>query len=773
MRRYPMILPAVGLVVLASVISPRQVEAQDSGAVDLQAEFTNTVRPIIERYCEPCHSGDDAPAGFGIDGITHLTQVVGDPDRWNQVRNFVATSHMPPPEADQPSQKERDLIVDWIDRAMSSPLGGANRVTIRRLNRSEYNNTVRDLLYVDLTPADDFPSDDVGYGFDNIGDVLTISPLLMEKYFAAAGLLARTAISLPAFREIVLDASELTTSGNSNMTPDGDIGFYSVGRATTRQRIETPGEYAIKVTAWAQQAGPEIAKLEVRVNGRVVATFDVEGTRAKPLQYEVPTNLPVGVAEISVGFINDYYRPDAADPRQRDRNLYVRSLVITGPHGVQSNPKSHDAIVFVTPALLEHRSAARRVLSSFGERAFRRPVTREEVENLLKVYDLVRKSGDSYEKGIQVAVQAVLVSPSFLFRAELDSTPIGDGQEWLGHYEIASRLSYFLWSSMPDEELFDLARQGRLRDPETLRAQVDRMLADKKADALGEDFAAQWLNLRLLETLSPDEEVFAGFTDELKASMIGETTMYFQDLVRNNGSVLRLLDSDYTFLNAALAEHYGIAGVTGDHLRRFELRDRRRGGVLTHGSVLTVTSNPNRTSPPKRGKWILDNILGTPQPPPPPNVGVLEDSREAIAASSLRERLEQHRTAPMCASCHARIDPLGFSLENFDGVGRWRDVDEANRPIDNLGELPDGTKVDGVEGIRSYLLANSDQFVRALASKMMTYGVGRGMKPTDDEIIDRIQTVVAERGYKIRELIKQIVVSDTFLKRTTEKVTRQ
>jgi hypothetical protein len=395
-------------------------------------------------------------------------------------------------------------------------------------------------------------------------------------------------------------------------------------------------------------------------------------------------------------------------------------------------------------------------------------VGREELDKLVALYSLVRSKGDPYERGIQVVVTAVLASPSFVFRTELDAKPAAGGTETLGDYAIASRLSYFLWSSMPDQELFDLAASGRLSDPKVLEQQAERMLKSPKARALADDFAAQWLNLRLLETLTPDAKVFEGWSEAIKSDMVTETKSYFMDVVSNDRSIVAFLDSDYTFVNERLARHYGLSGVKGEAFVRAPLTDGRRGGLVTQGSALTVTSNPNRTSPVKRGKWILDNLLGGTPPPPPPDVGVVPDDVAAMEEASLRERMERHRRDPACAGCHSQMDPLGFALENFDGVGRWREKD-GKWDIDDSGSLPDGTKFSGADGLRRLLLSRKDDFAAVFSSKLLTYALGRGLESADDPTVARIAERAVKNGYRFSEVIKGVVVSDAFRKRLAEK----
>ena len=766
--RLAALLCAAGPLLVAAIVSPSAQQPTQDAA--LLADLSGKVQPLFSKYCFSCHSGDSAAAGLNLAGISSLEQVRKEPARWRKLREYVATGHMPPNGSRAPTQAERKAVTDWVDAALGGrrKAGDPGRVTVRRLNRSQYNNTVRDLLYLKATPAEGFPSDDVGYGFDDVGDVLTISPLLMEKYVDAAERLAELAIVLPQGKAVRFEASEFGVVAGTAQTEDGDRNFYTNAFWGATYTFPAQGDYVLRVKAYGQQAGPEPCKMTFRVDGRPVQTVEVAAVQAAPGTYQVPFNTVAGARKVEVGFVNDYYNPGASDPAQRDRNLVVQYLEIAGPIGEQGvQPASHTKLITVYPGQLDHVSAARVVIGDFARRAYRRPVAQEELDKLVALYQMVRSMGDPYERGIQVAVTAVLASPSFIFLTETDAKPAPGGQEALGDYAIASRLSYFLWSSMPDQALFDLAAQGVLTNPKVLEAQVDRMLKDPKARALADDFAGQWLNLRLLETLTPDPGTFADWSDQLKADMVTETKAFFNHVVDTDASIVDFLDGRYTFLNERLAKHYGIAGVTGDKFVLYAFKDPLRGGLITQGSMLTVTSNPNRTSPVKRGKWILDNLLGGTPPPPPPNVGVLPEDVQAMDTASLRDRMERHRRDPNCAACHAQMDPMGFSLENFDGVGRWRTTD-GKWKIDDTGKLPDGTKFQGAEGLRKLLVSRKKDFAKVLGSKLLTYALGRGLEAADDPTVERIAQRAVKNGYRFSEVIKGVVTSDAFRKRLAE-----
>lgn len=753
---------------MLAVLSPAPAaknQAKDSNDKQLEADLKKTVQPFLKEFCASCHSGGKKSGGFSIDKYKNLEAFAKDQGAWDLAARHVRTKHMPPLGKKMPTDLQRTQFVAFVERLISAycELSDAGKVTIRRLNREEYNNTVRDLLGVDLRPADDFPSDDVGYGFDSIGDVLTISPLLMEKYLAAAEKLATTAIRVNDPRTITFDFGKLGIPDGSSLMEDGGVNLFTRATQIIRHDNRGAGSYRLKIRAYGQQAGPEPCVMRVDHNGRPLQQFTVRQVAEKPGEFEVPLELTDGQQVFSLTFLNDYYNANDPDQKNRDRNLIIQSVELVGPFASNTPPPpSHTKIISITPGTIPEDQAARTVIGNFATRAYRRPATTTEVERLMQIFKKVRSQGDRYERAIQVCVVAVLVSPNFLFRVELDQTPkAGQLNEPVGDYELASRLSYFLWSSMPDKPLFDLAKAGRLKDPAVLSAQVDRMLADPKASALADNFAAQWLQLRKLETLSPDPKIFNGYSESLRKAMITETKLFFQSVVNENRPITDFLNADYTFVNAELAKHYGIPAPAGKGFSRVSLAGSNRGGLVTQASVLTVTSNPNRTSPVKRGKWVLEEILGAPPPPPPPDVGVLPDDAVAIAEKSVRERLEHHRRDPACATCHRSMDAIGFSLENFDGVGVWRTMD-GKYPVDNKGELPDGTVFRGATELKQLLMKRQGDFLRCLSEKLLIYAVGRGLRTADNCIIDEITAKTTKEQLKMKSLIKAVVMSDAF-----------
>lgn len=751
MTRSSLILALTGTTLLGSALVS-SASPEDS----LADEYKAKVQPIVKKYCVSCHAGSTAAGGFALDKPIDSKSFSKDSRMWERFVFNVKSQSMPPSGA-KPSDAERLAMVEWAEKGLSAncDLADAGRVTIRRLNRNEYENTVRDLLGVDLHLTQDFPSDDVGEGFDNIGDVLTLSPLLLEKYLAAAEKAAAAAIQLPKSTQIDVDLQQTLRPEGCRLDDDNGLVFFARSTAYAKVPVATKGDYRIVIEAFQQKAGPEDALLSVSLNGPQIDTLTVTPTSAKPTKYELPVKLEQGDVRIGLTFQNDYYNPQDPDPNNRDRNLFVRRVSLVRVGGETKLPNGPITSV---PSSPDDLSTPRSVLSAFATRAYRRPLRNGEADRLLAVYSKLRKSGSSYEQAIRDCVAAVLTSPHFLFREE--ST---DKNGLLGGYEIASRLSYFLWGSMPDSILVDLASQGKLNDPQTLDAQVERMLQFAKSRNLGEDFAVQWLQLRKLENVSPDPTLFPLFDNNLRADMLAEAQNTFLEVVRSDSSVLSLLDSDSVFVNERLAGLYGLSGVTGPQFRK--VKSKERGGLLTMAGVLTVTSNPNRTSPVKRGKWVLENILGAPPPPPMPNVGILIDDTAIKPTLPMKERLAIHRKKPECATCHTTMDSIGFSLENYSPIGSWRTKD-GDFPIDAKSTLPDGKQLDGIDGLRKFVLARKKDFVRCLAEKLLVYATGRGLRPQDACHITTIVEKTEKSGYKMHALIKAVVQSDPFRKKS-------
>ncbi|MBC8137218.1 MAG: DUF1592 domain-containing protein, partial [Fibrella sp.] len=516
------------------------------------------------------------------------------------------------------------------------------------------------------------------------------------------------------------------------------------------------------------------AEVMIKVGGKDIQKFAIEPTRPRQAKtVEVETFVQGGEHAIAAAFTNDYYREKDPDPKLNgDRNLVIQSIEVVGPLNIA--PETLAKLAAASPAqsrlfapgvgVADDTARARKILKAFAQRAYRRPPTDAEVAKLIMLYGIARKNGESFERGIQLGVQGTLASSNFLYRAERET---GKTRE-LDDYELASRLSYFLWSSMPDDTLLKLAAAGELHKPEVLVSQAKRMLKDPKSVALTDNFAGQWLQIRKLERVTPDPTQFPQWDEPLRTAMREETRRYFDTIVREDRSVLEFLDSDWTYLNGRLAKHYGNTDVTGEKFVRVKLVGGRRGGVLTQASVLTLTSNPTRTSPVKRGKWVLDNLLNTPPPPPPPGVGELPDDAKGKEplTGTLRQRLEKHRSDPACASCHSRMDPIGFGLENFDAIGTWRKSD-GEAAIDATGTLPDGKSFEGPKQLRTILLSKKEQFAKAMTEKLLTYAIGRGIESTDRCNVGGMAEAISGKGYRFSAVVEQIVLSEPFRKRRT------
>jgi mono/diheme cytochrome c family protein len=795
-------------------------ESSSPASIEPNEFFRSKVAPFVQAYCSDCHGPDEPEAGIALTEFKDAGSMLTARKAWRLAGAKLQAGEMPPSDHYlQPKREQATAIADWIEaelrRTVCSGPVNPGRVTIRRLNRAEYNNTIRDLVGIDFKPAEDFPSDDVGYGFDNIGDVLSMPSMLLEKYLAAAETIVEKAIVVddpdkaPAQR--VLGAR---LEGAGNPGEEDTRNFFSEGEASIRLEVPREGEYLLTVQASGDQAGREAIKMSVRLDDKEVKLFEVANARHNPIEYQTKVKVNRGSAKVSVAFLNDYAKTkDEVEKGERpgDRNLYVQYVELQGPLGIDpaSLPESHKRIMICTPAperpiiirprrrplndeeraaarkrreearqqadrdreamALSRVDCARRIIANFAERAFRRPVADDEIDRLMEFWKACDKNGQPFERGIQVALSAVLVSPHFLYRIE--GEPAADSPDdiyTLNDFELATRMSYFLWSTMPDEQLYEVAKRGELRKDGNLEAQVRRMLQDPKANALVENFGGQWLQTRRLAAMTPDKEMFPSFDESLRAAMQQETDLFFAAVMREDRSLLEFIDADYTFLNERLAEHYGIDGVAGDEFRKVPLRGdqpamRHRGGVLTMASVLLMTSNPTRTSPVKRGKYVMENLLGTPPPPPPPDVPELEEGGAELKGT-LKQRMEQHRANAACAVCHQRMDAIGFGLENFDAIGAWRDKDGPHA-IDASGELSPGRSFNGPEELKQLLAARPGLFVRCLTDRMLTYALGRGLEEYDECTIEKIAQAVEKHDYRFTSLVIEIVKSEAFQKK--------
>lgn len=731
--------------------------------------FEKQIQPFMAKYCYSCHGPEKQKAALGLHEFDGKISMQKDRRLWEEAIKLVRTQAMPEGKGPMPSLEERlafqqaaQTLLDDIDCDNPDP----GRVTIRRLNKAEYNNTIRDLLGVDFKPADDFPDDDVGYGFDNIGDVLSLPPVLLEKYLAAAqGIAARATAEDPNRARAGATYEEKDLSGGS--TRDGARALDGGNDdASVIHLFPADGEYELSFTAFELRGGNEHAVMAIDIDGKEIGEFEVKADKDNPQVYTLKSKFKRGRRRVAARFTNDFSDNNFEPAERRDRDLFVKRIEI---RPLKEENRDGEPLIFLARPNGDSdnawRDAGATIFKTLARRAYRRPVTDEEVGKLVNFIMMAKEDGLTFDRSVELAVTAMLVSPHFLFRVEQD--PAQDDEDnirELNDHELAVRLSYFLWSSMPDARLFELAENGELTKPDVLEREVERMLKDNKVRAFVRNFAGQWLHLRQLERHSPDPKRFPTYDKQLENAMVAETEMFIETIIREDRSVLEFLDARFTFLNKRLAEHYGIKGVDTDYFQRVSLEDGNRGGLLTQASVLTVTSNPTRTNPVLRGKYVLEEILGTPPPPPPADVPPLEEGDQAELTGTLRQRMEQHRSNEVCASCHARMDPIGFGLENFDAIGRWRDK-ENDHPIDASGELPDGSRFNGPAELKSILLKQKEQFARNLAEKMLTYSMGRGLEYYDKCTVDALMTAMRQADYRFSSLVMAIVRSDPFTKR--------
>jgi hypothetical protein len=774
--------------------------------------------------CHTTRQKDRGTVPIALDTLD-LSRIPTDAAVWEKVVLKLRAGVMPPSGSPRPDKAAHEAFTGWLegelDRAWASAPNPGRTEPLHRLNRVEYRNAVRELLGLDLDVSALLPGDDVSYGFDNIAGVLNLSPTLMERYLSAAQKISRLAVgtavrapSIDYFRiaddlsqDVHLPGMPLGTRGGTRIShPFPMDAVYEIRPRLTRDLNESLPLYT------------EAQVIEISIDGQRVGQFTLPGVGARESVPPASPNPPVtsstqeparpaisqiqqairltakerearnradeawnlrvpvksGQRDVVITFLNrtsaldesvrlPFQRPYPAGvniPETR-QGAYLRSVEIVGPIDA-TGPGQAESRRRVFTCATKDEPCARRILGSLARRAYRRPVTRADVDPLLAFYrDGNAETG--FDEGIERGIRRLLVSPEFLFRIERDPAAVTPGRVYrVSDVELASRLSFFLWSSLPDEALLDLAERGQLSTPSVLAAQVRRMVADPRADAFVTNFAGQWLFLRNLDAVVPVQSVFPDFDDGLRQSFRRETELFFNSIVREDRSALDLLRADYTFLNERLARHYGVPNVRGSHFRRVALdKGSVRSGLLGQGAILTVTSYPDRTSPVIRGKWVLENLLGTPPPPPLPNVPPLKPTNQEGAVLSMRQRMEQHRANPVCASCHALMDPLGLSLENFDAVGKWRTLGESAASIDATGRFPDGTTFQGPAGLRDALL-RSDRFVSTLTEKMLTYALGRGVEHYDMPAVRGILRDAAKSDYRFSSLIVGIVQSAPF-----------
>ena len=792
MRRHGFGAAAVALVAACVAVPPLQAAAQAQQNVAAAPD-----QALLNRYCLGCHNDQALRGGLSMEGVA-LDDVAGHVDVWERALRKLRAGAMPPDGAPRPDAAAYAGLVNYLetelDTLATTHLNPGRTDTFRRLNRTEYRNAIRDLLALDVDVAALLPRDDAAFGFDNVG-VVELSPTLMERYLAAAQKISRLAVGslaiVPGSRVVTL-RPDLTQEGHIEGLPFGTRGGTEVDHT-----FPLDGEYEIEVRL-ARNRNENVEGLrephvlEMTLDGERLDLFTVVPDRNRLGSYyadedvdkHLNLRIPVSAGPHTFGaaflqknsaLIESERQPYQAQfnqdrhPRQQPA---VHSVSISGPFaptGAGDTPSRRRIFACRPATAADEADCAATIISGLTRRAYRRPVSFTDIEMPLAFYERGRADGD-FEAGIEFALRALLTGPEFLFRIERDPDGVPAGAAYaLSDVELASRLSFFLWSSIPDDALLDAAEAGQLGDPAVLERQIQRMLADPRAVTLTTNFADQWLYLRNLETAEPNLRLFPDFDDNLRRGFRQETQQLVGSIVSEDRSVVDLLNADYTFLNERLARHYGIPGVYGNHFRRVDLpADSVRRGLLGHGSILTVTSYATRTSPVLRGKWILDTLLGMPPPAPPANVPPLDEPEPGVAARSMRERMEAHRVNPACAACHQLMDPAGLSMENFDAIGRWRDRSEDWTPIDAAGSIPGGGGFEGVAGLRDTLLARPEIFVGAMTEKLLTYALGRGLDHHDGAAVRRIVRTAAGDDYRFSSLVLGIVESTPFQMRRTQ-----
>ncbi len=810
--RYSCIALAV-VVTTAGVLSAVQLQAAGRQAPGAQPTTSRTPAPsvpatspdpraLLDQYCVTCHNERLQTAGLLLDR-SDVNHVGAGAETWERVARKLRSGAMPPPGRPRPDEPTLGAFVSWLEteldrHAAADPDPG--RPADHRLNRFEYGNAVRDLLALEIDTETLLPADESDHGFDNIAEVLSMSPTLLGRYMVAARKISRLAIGDPTMGSAI-ETFNLSRGLRQDGRMSEDLPYGTRGGAVFRHYFPLDGDYVVTIRLGRNFTNSQIRaigtreEIDVLLDGVRVTRFSIGGEcvdsddpkctgtgiyRTSRYQLSADDALEtrfaatagmhsLGVAFVKKSVLTEGPAPALLPPRHTSSTYeaprmdvdYVRLEGPYDPTGPGDTASRRRIFVCQPRLAAEEEPCATEILTTLGRRAYRRPVTESDVETLLRFYRIGRSEG-GFERGIQEAVTRLLVSPQFLFRIERDPVTVrADAIYQITDLELASRLSFFLWSSIPDDELLDIAARGALRDPGVLERQVRRMLADPRASALATSFGGQWLFIRNLKAVDPDASAFPEFDDNLRAAFQRETELFLEHQLREDRPLDELLTASYTFANERLARFYGIRNVYGAHFRRVGLTDPRRAGLLGHGSILTVTSYATRTSPVVRGKFLLDNILGAPPPPPPPNVPPLEETGETGQHASMRELMEQHRQNPVCAACHTRMDPLGFALENFDGIGRWRTMD-GTTPIDASGVLPDGTRFTGPDDFREALLQRREEFVRTVTEKLLTYALGRAVQHYDMPAVRTIMRDAAPADHRWSSLVLGIVESRPF-----------
>lgn len=753
---------------------------------------TADVKALVNQYCSGCHGEKTRSGGLALTALDP-SHPEHDADKWEKVIVKLRAGMMPPARAPRPDPATVNAFASTLETALDRAAAAnpnPGRPALHRLNRVEYQNSVHDLLDLDIDAAAELPADDSSHGFDNMAEVLNISPTLMESYIRAAGKISRTALG-DASMSPVVETYHLPATLSQNRHIDGTP-FGTRGGIVFNHNFPADAEYIFRMTLYftnntfVHGTHAKGEQLEVAINGERVALFDInpqmktdDDLRTPPIKVKAgPQTISVSFVEKVVGPVDDFVQPfeQSLGDLFLGRTLgltalpHLRDVGINGPYratGVSDTPSRSRVFVCHPRSKEEELPCAKRILSPLARAAYRRPVTDADLEDLLTVYQSGRNKSD-FEGGIRTALQLILANPQFVFRFEHTPAGLAKGSNYrINDLELASRLSYFLWSSAPDEQLIEVASKGKLKDPSVLEQQVRRMIADPRSEALATNFAGQWLYLRNLQDAQPDVFLFPNFDTNLLNSMRRETELFFDSILREDHNIIDLLTANYTFVDEELARHYGIPNVAGNRFRRVTITDENRRGLLGQASILTVTSYANRTSPVVRGKWVMDNLLGAPPPKPPANVPPLKENAEGTKALPVRARLEEHRSNPVCAACHTMMDPIGFALENFDATGAWR-IHDSGADIDASGQLVDGTKVNGPVSLREALVNHSDAFIRTFTEKLLTYALGRGLEAYDMPAVRAIDRQAALQNNRFSAIILGIVNSTPFQMRRAE-----
>ena len=796
MRKSGLLVSLGFLVILLGsilIVTHLPSRSPDSGAESAVVSATVDHGSLVQEYCVVCHNEALKTGGLSLQAID-VNQVQNHPDVWERVLRKLRANAMPPTGMPRPDEATflafENFLQESLDELSRQQPNPGRTASFNRLSRLQYQNAVRDLLDLEVDVSDLLPKDDVSYGFDSV-NLTNLSPTLMERYLAAAHKISQLAVGTPLnspASHVELVEASLTQEDHIDGLPFGTRG----GTAFT-YHFPRDGQYQLDVVL-ARDRNENIEgltephEMEMSVDGERVGLFEIVPNRSErfALFYysdqgageglTASVDVKAGPHEVAVTFLkkNSALLESTRQPYlahfNRDRHPRqqpaVHSVAIGGPFestGVSQTP-SRERIFTCRPGdQISVEDCASSIVSNLGRQAFRRPISAGDIERPMAFFSQVNEQ-EGFEAGIEMAIRALLISPEFIFRIEQDPATSAPGDVYaISNLELASRLSFFLWSSIPDDELLGLAANGELRDPEVLEAQVKRMLADPKAGTLGLDFASQWLYIRNLDGVDPNTRLFPDFDNNLRQAMRKETEYLFQNIIEEDRNVMELISADYTFLNERLARHYQIPNVYGDHFRKVDLDENSpRLGILGHASVLTVTSYATRTSPVQRGKWVLDNVLGIPPPPPPDNVPTLPENESEVKVVTMRDRMAQHRANPACAQCHQVMDPIGLVLENFDAIGRWQEVNSDHPAIDSSGNLPGGDPLDGVNGLRSALLENPEAFVGTMTEKLMTYALGRGLEYYDAPAIRRILRDAQQQDYRFSSLVLGIVNSTPF-----------